>query len=367
MSVERDLAGIAFPFAAGVIATTYISDLPFRAIAVSSSAVSIITSFLAIVLIHPRRKSLHPAFSKYIAAATALFCGLLTGLTDLLISLSSIDTPCRIEASVVNICRELQAEIDSIPFRNQETSALIKALITGDRSEIPQNVTNAFRRSGASHVLALSGLHLGIIYVIVNKLMNIIGKSPAASFVRSVAIVIFCGLYTLATGASPSTVRALIFIAIGEAARITGRYRGIGNTLLAALTIQAFFSPSSIGTVSFQLSYAAMAGIAFIFPQIRNFWPKDSHGLLRRIWDSAAMSISCQLTTGPLAYIYFETFPPHFLLTNLLAIPLTSLIIPATLFILCLSALDICPQIAVRATEALVTALSEALHIIASM
>ena len=367
MSVERDIAGFALPFAAGVMASAYVSGLPVKAIAFSSSSASFIATFLAIVLIHPRRKSLPSAATRGLIAGIALFCGLLTGLTDNLISLSSLTSPGFIETAAVNICQNVQTHIDGIPFRHPETSAMIKALLTGERSGIPSSITEAFRSSGASHILALSGLHLGIIYIIVNKLTSIIGKSPAASSLRSTIIVTFCGLYTLATGAAPSTVRALLFITIGETARITGRYRSIGNTLLVSLMIQTFFSPSSVSTISFQLSYAAMAGIAFIFPGLRKFWTKGSHGLLHRIWDSAAMSISCQLTTGPLAYIYFETFPPHFLLTNLIAIPLTGLIIPASLATLFLSALGICPQTAVRATEALVTALSEALNIIAMM
>lgn len=367
MNVERDIAGFVLPFAAGVIVATFASDLSIQAITISSSAVSFVAAVLVLSLIIPKRQSLPSAVTKGLIAAVAIFCGLLTGLTDNLISLSSTDSLSRIETATVDICRNIQADIDDIPFRHPETSALIKALLTGERSGIPSGVTEAFRSSGASHILALSGLHLGIIYIIINQAMSIIGKSPAASFVRSTTIVTSCGFYTLVTGAAPSTVRALLFITIGETTRITGRYKSIGNTLLAALAIQMFFSPSSVRTVGFQLSYAALAGIAFLFPRIRNLWPKNTRGPLRRIWDSAAMSISCQLTTGPLAYIYFGTFPSHFLLTNLIAIPLTSLIIPIALCTLFLSSFGICPQIAVRATEALVTALSEALHIIAAM
>ena len=79
------------------------------------------------------------------------------------------------------------------------------------------------------------------------------------------------------------------------------------------------------------------------------------------------MSISCQITTGPLAWFYFGTFPVHFLLTNLIAIPLTGLIIPTALAVLLLSALGICPEMLLRACEMLVTALSQALEIISVM
>jgi competence protein ComEC len=115
-----------------------------------------------------------------------------------------------------------------------------------------------------------------------------------------------------------------------------------------------------------------MAGVAFIFPWLKGFWPQDVkfrkfRDPLKWIWETAALSISCQITTGPLAYVYFGTFPVHFLLTNLIAMPLTGLIIPAAVLTVMLTAAGWCPEMLLRATEALVTALSEALNIIASM
>ena len=120
-----------------------------------------------------------------------------------------------------------------------------------------------------------------------------------------------------------------------------------------------------------------MAGIAFIFPQLKAFWPgseevrtgffKNRPKPLRWIWNSAALSISCQLTTGPLAWLYFESFPVHFLLTNLIAIPLTGLIIPSALLLLFLNSFGGCPEFLLTATEAMISALSESLAIISTM
>jgi competence protein ComEC len=88
---------------------------------------------------------------------------------------------------------------------------------------------------------------------------------------------------------------------------------------------------------------------------------------MKRIWESAALSISCQITTGPLAWIYFGTFPQYFILTNLIALPMTSLIIPAALLTLVLDSMEICPHILIRATEALANALCGALGTIAAI
>jgi competence protein ComEC len=116
-----------------------------------------------------------------------------------------------------------------------------------------------------------------------------------------------------------------------------------------------------------------MAGIAFIFPKMKSFWPEEEKGdvrewrFLKWIWTSASLSISCQLTTGPLAWYYFSSFPQHFLLTNLIAIPLTGIIIPAALITLVLNTFGICPLFMLRLTEGLAEVLTSSLAIIATM
>lgn len=177
-----------------------------------------------------------------------------------------------------------------------------------------------------------------------------------------------CGFYTLATGAGPSVTRAFLFILIGETARLKNRYRDIRSTLMAALIIQIALNPSDIRSAGFQLSYMAIAGIAYIYPWMKSLWPEGKDfPILRKIWNSICMSVSCQITTGPIAWIYFHSFPTHFLLTNLIAIPLTGIIIPLSLLTLALSSTGICPDILINTTEALIMAMTRALETISLM
>jgi competence protein ComEC len=136
---------------------------------------------------------------------------------------------------------------------------------------------------------------------------------------------------------------------------------------MSALLIQLLISPESARDIGFQLSYSALAGIAFIFPWLKNLWPDGKGGLMKWMWVTASMSVSCQITTGPLAYFYFGTFPQHFLLTNLIAMPLTGLIIPSGLLTLALDSAGICPEFMIRLTEQLVVLMTEAMKIVASM
>ena len=365
MRVERDIAGIALPFAAGIALTAWSGPLIFASPSLWSAFFISILLATSAYLLHPVHRTASDLSVRSAICLCLASCGILCGIRAEITSIGGLWAL----DSIVDI-REMGTAagsfIDSIGFRNSDTNAIIKALLTGDRADIPVHVTQAFRDSGASHILALSGLHLGIIYGILSKGLSYLGNSSSAVRIRSLITVLTCGLYTLATGAGASIVRAFLFILLGESARLHGRFRSTGTVLLSALVIHLAVDPSAIREVGFQLSYAAMAGIAFIFPWLKGFWPEGKNPL-RWIWTTAAMSISCQITTGPLAWFYFGTFPIHFLLTNLIAIPLTGLIIPTALAVLLLSALGICPEMLLRACEMLVTALSQALEIISVM
>ena len=375
MDVEREIAGIALPFTIGAVITVC-TVKSFCAGGFVVHELAFAACFMSLCgLLLRKRLSLGDGAVRTLLILSVCSCGALSG------AVSAYHIPfadcSSVEEYAIGFGIRMQNIIDSIPFSSAQTNALLKALLTGERSTLPAGLTEAFRDSGASHILALSGLHLGIIYGIFSKVLFFMGNSVAGRRMRSAVIVILCGFYTLATGAGPSIVRAFIFILLGEAARMTGRLHSLRQLLMASLLIQVIIDPLSVRSISFQLSYAAMAGIAFIYPWLRDFWPSgeagdDSGGralvrAMRWIWNSAALSISCQLATGPLAYLYFGTFPQHFLLTNLISLPLTGFIIPCAMACLGLSGLGCCPAFMVSITEWLVSLLTWSLEVIASM
>ena len=375
MTVERETAGFALPFAAGTAAAIYAgaSYITPSSLTLTGGLIVILTVLLSL----GRQNRLPDNAIWALIGATALFVGALCGLTSIELSDSAHSGLGLFE----RIGMSIEEAADQIPFRNTTTNAFIKAVLTGERSGISQDVMEAFRESGASHILALSGLHLGVIYMMISRLLSITGSGPRAIRIRSVLTIIICGTYTLATGAGPSLVRAFLFIILNETARLCGRYSSTGNVLLTALVIQLCMTPAAIRDAGFQLSYAAMAGIAFIYPWMKGLWPETPKGRpgserlasyivtqpTRWIWNSATMSIACQMTTAPLAWIYFGTFPQYFLLTNLVALPLTGMLIPSAAITLILNKAQICPDLLVRLTEWLTGLLIGALEIIASL
>lgn len=262
----------------------------------------------------------------------------------------------------------LRGLIDRIPFAHEETAPLLKALVTGDRSGLSYATKAVFRQSGASHLLALSGLHIGILYLILGKLTWVLGHSPAARRVRAGLAIVLSGAFTLMTGASPSIVRAFFFIGINEILRLSRRPRKGVRVLCLALLLQLALMPEAIGTVGFQLSYLAMAGIFLLYPHLEGWYPSGvRRDPLRALWKTAALSISCQVFTAPLVWLRFRSFPVHFLITNLLAIPLTTALMGCAVLCLALSGAGICPDIVVQATDALCALLLHVLEIISSM
>lgn len=382
MNVEREIAGISLPFAFGVLLATYISG-SFNFL-INTISLFIIASCIPILL-YKEGFRMKQGTLWLIIAILIFACGTLCSSTSSW--LSHPMPPTHIESFALKFGKQMQNAIDRIPFSDEETRALIKALLTGNKESLSPEIKNAFRSSGASHILALSGLHLGIIYAIISKPLSLCGNKFVIRRIRAIFIICVCCLYTLATGAGPSITRALIFILLRETAILSGRYHSLSQTLMASLLIQLTLYPSEIRNIGFQLSYAAMGGIAFIYPWLKRLWKpslnsdsKESHSddsqtragkILTSatgwVWNSAALSISCQITTGPLAYIYFHSFPQHFLLTNLISLPLTGIIIPCALLTLIMSCIGYCPQVLLWLTEQLIRTLTWSLQVISTM
>ena len=220
---------------------------------------------------------------------------------------------------LASVSAYLAGLIADIPFADKENNALLQAIILGDRGSLGTETAESFRKAGAAHMLALSGMHLGIIYAMITRSMMILGNSIAARKIRSAAVIVLTGLYTLMCGAGPSLQRAWLFILLGEGGRLLDRPQPLQQVFCAALTLHLVFRPESATQLGFQLSYLALVGIVFVWPHMREWYPGRSLGA--RIWQAMSLAICCQLFTAPLSWWHFGTFPKYFLITNLVAAP----------------------------------------------
>lgn len=412
MTETADIKPLALAFTFGAASGLLLSRISMHAAYISSATSLLVALALTVITSADRRQ----AEILLLFLTAGVFCAATSTLT----SLGAVAG----KPLFAGLAADFRSMISSIPFPHEGTASLVNALLTGDRSSLDDSVMNSFRDSGASHILALSGLHLGIIYGILLKVTSIFGKHPTVKAVRSLIIISLCGIYTLATGASPSLVRAFLFILVNETARLTHRSNNPLRVYCAALFIQTAINPQVISSTGFQLSYLAMAGIFLLYPALKKWYPQeeaagdmfiekgagltesdvleggmiDKGGCLtesdvleidkgccrasrcwtswmktivsaapRKIWDAAALTISCQVFTGPLAWWKFGTFPKYFLLTNLLSLPLTSAVMLLSVSTSVLFAIGICPDFLISFTDNSASLLLFIMKVISSM
>ena len=366
MAVEREYVGIEPLFAVGAYIAAS-ANIDFQQI-FRLAAFAQMTVVIMFICLFFQQVAFSKKTYRFIILATALGAGIFCGLNSRLMELQNPERNNLVISFLDNLRLRLESTIDCIQFQDNRTNSIIKALLTGNKKDIPIELIEAFRKSGASHILALSGLHLGIIYGLVSCITGLLGHTSMATATRCFLNLFICSAYTLATGASSSITRALCFIILKEIGTITDRPSKLERIFRKSLMIQLIINPASILEVGFQLSYAAMAGITWIHPLLQKIWPEESNiPIAKKIWDTASVSISCQLTTSPLAYYYFESFPKYFLLTNLIALPLTGIIIPVSVATTALSAIGICPDIMIELAEKVTGCLIFALKTISQM
>ena len=369
MTGAKDMAGISFFFTAGAAAGLALyafvarpgSD-PSSGYLLASASLILYLSALALISLS-RRKT--PARIFLLYSALGIFCANASEVSGL--GLHSRET--RFTAFAVTSADRVRELIDSIPFSSDDSAPLIKALLTGDKSGLDKQIIKSFRDSGAAHILALSGLHLGIIYMILLWATSVLGSSPRAKIVRGTTIIVISGYYTIATGAAPSLTRAFLFIVLNESAKLLHRKIPPLRVFCTALLIQTACNPEVLRSVGFQLSYLAMAGIFILFPFLKVWFPAGGPkwNISRKIWDAAALTISCQIFTAPLVYLRFETLPKYFLLTNLLALPVCELLMNVSVVAIILSTLGVHPRVLISVSDLLAEMMLGILHVIASI
>lgn len=240
----------------------------------------------------------------------------------------------------------LLQKIKSWPLAPPEKS-VAEALLLGYREDISPELRQKYAGAGASHVLAVSGLHVGILYIIASQLLFFLKKMRYGNALRMAILILILWSYAFLTGLSPSVVRAatmFTFVALGTT---FGRITSIYNTLLASAFILLAIQPTYLFSVGFQLSYLAVLSIVWLQPVLASLW-QPRYFLVRKFWDITTVSIAAQVGTFPLAIYYFHQFPGLFLVANWAILPL----IPAIMYVgggcLILDSFNVLPAIAIK-------------------
>ena len=309
MRLRSDICLACIPFTAGIALT---ATLPEHLCAAAAAVALPCAIMSALGFLHDGRRK------AYILSAllfAGIFCQCCSGLG---VSVRAGDGIA--ERAMDRFC----ARIDSLEFRHARTGGLVKALVTGRKDGLDPDTAEAFRICGTSHILALSGMHLCVLYA----------------------------------GSGESLVRAVLFVCVNEAARnFPGRRRLAGNVFCAALTVQLIIDPGAVRSVGFQLSYLSVLAIITLYPKLDALVRAEDGRVVKKIWSAAALSISCQLYTAPAVLWYFRNFPPYFLISNLIGVPLSTALMIVSIICILLSLPGICPDMMLRLTDMLSQAL----------
>ncbi|MCK5776729.1 MAG: ComEC/Rec2 family competence protein, partial [Bacteroidales bacterium] len=209
---------------------------------------------------------------------------------------------------------------------SKDEFAVASAILLGYDDYLDQDLRQLYSGSGAMHILCVSGLHVGIIFLIFNTLLLFIKKYKYGNIIHAILMIFIIWVYALVTGLSPSVFRSATMFSFITLGGILNRRTSTYNSLAASAFVLLISNPYLLFHIGFQLSYMAVLSILFIQPYLSKL--VDSKWLfLRKSRDLIAVSIAAQLGTFPLAIYYFHQFPNYFILTNLLVIPLSFIIL----------------------------------------
>ena len=205
--------------------------------------------------------------------------------------------------------RMLESHLDG------ENLSVAKAIILGDKSMLDSETKNSFSATGAMHVLAVSGLHIGLILQLLMEVAKFFSRFISRK--KAVfSILILLWIYSILTGFSPSVIRSIFMFTILVLAQFFGKEQNNINSLFFSAFVLLLFQPMFLFDIGFQLSYLALVGIYTLYRPIEK-WVQPKNKIIRYFWQGTAIGFAAQCMTVPLTLYYFHQFPNYFAIANL--------------------------------------------------
>jgi competence protein ComEC len=221
-------------------------------------------------------------------------------------------------------------------IHGEKERGLAEAILIGYKDDLDKNLVQSYTNTGVVHIIAISGLHLGLIYWLLIQILKPLRRKKIFTWLNAVIIIAGLWLFSLLAGGQPSVLRSAVMFTCIVLAQGFSRKTSIYNTLALSTFILLCIDPFWLWDVGFQLSYAAVLSIVIFMKPIYNlFYIKNK--ALDFIWKMNAVSISAQLLTTPFGIYHFHQFPVFFLLTNFIAVPLSGLIVFGEIFLCSIS------------------------------
>ncbi|MDP1622440.1 MAG: ComEC/Rec2 family competence protein [Bacteroidales bacterium] len=241
--------------------------------------------------------------------------------------------------------------------------AVAAALLLGYVDELDADLRNDYAAAGAMHILSVSGMHVGIIYIFLEFLLGFLNKSKPGRLIKALLLLILIWFYAMITGLSPCVLRAAAMLSLPILGKSLKRSPNIFNIIAASVVLILAMDPLLILDVGFQLSYLAVTGIVVLFKPIYDMYV-TSIWFPDKIWSIVAVSIAAQIATLPISLFAFHQFPNYFILTNIFVVPLSSIIIYSGILVLVVGGIPAVCLLGAKVLIFLIWLLNSILHFI---
>ncbi|WP_142785188.1 ComEC/Rec2 family competence protein [Changchengzhania lutea] len=259
-------------------------------------------------------------------------------------SLLLLDSQVHTVFGIAHEVREhINKKLEPYHFKPDEL-AIINALLLGQRQDISKDIYTSYTNAGAIHILAVSGLHVGIILLILSIVLKPIERLKRGKLIKMVLLVSFLWSFALIAGLSGSVTRAVTMFSIVAIAINLKRPTNIFNTLAISMFVILLFKPLFLFDVGFQLSYLAVFAIVTIDPMLYKLW-KPKPYIVDKFWHTLTITVSAQFGIIPVALYYFHQFPGLFFISNLVIIPFLGVVLGVGVLVILLAVLNLLPHI----------------------
>ena len=236
---------------------------------------------------------------------------------------------------------KIQKSLRRYHFTDDEL-AVMNALLLGQRQEISKQLSDNYSKAGAIHILAVSGLHVGVILLILSFILKPLERINNGKLIKLVLVILSLWFFAILAGLSASVIRAVTMFSAIALGQFFNKRNAVEHSLIFSMFIILLWKPLFLFDVGFQLSYTAVFGIIWIQPVLYQLW-KPNFFIVDKGWQLITVSVAAQLGVLPISLFYFHQFPALFFISNLIIIPFLGVILGLGLVVLVLSYMSILP------------------------
>jgi competence protein ComEC len=205
-------------------------------------------------------------------------------------------------------------------------SGLTEALLIGYKEDLDPGLQEQYTKTGVSHIIAVSGMHLGLIFYVLHAMLSLVVTRNTSRYLSFCIILPLLWIFAFVTGASASVMRSVLVFTLILLGNLFRKRTGSINVLLASAFFLLVIHPGIINDIGFQLSYAAVLSILIYEPFISK-WVYTNNKALTYLWNMVSITLAAQILTTPIVLFHFKQFPLLFLITNMVAVPLSSIVL----------------------------------------